>query len=41
MVVFWPISYPLAKALDNYFGEHGATRFEKNELKALIELHGK
>ncbi|CAD8150082.1 unnamed protein product [Paramecium pentaurelia] len=40
MILFWPISYPLAKMLDSYFGEHGSTRFQKNELKALIELHG-
>lgn len=40
MILFWPISYPLAKILDSYFGEHGSTRFQKNELKALIELHG-
>ncbi|CAD8055141.1 unnamed protein product [Paramecium sonneborni] len=40
MIVFWPISYPLARMLDSYFGEHGSTRFQKNELKALIELHG-
>ncbi|CAD8137953.1 unnamed protein product [Paramecium octaurelia] len=40
MILFWPISYPLAKLLDSYFGEHGSTRFQKNELKALIELHG-
>ena len=40
MILFWPISYPLARVLDSYFGIHGSTRFEKNELKALIELHG-
>lgn len=40
MILFWPISYPLSRALDSYFGEHSATRFKKNELKALIELHG-
>ena len=41
MFIFLPIVWPLAKILDWYFGLHGAPRFEKNELKALIEIHEK
>ena len=39
MIVLYPITYPLAKVLDKVFGEHNVMRFQKNELKALIELH--
>ena len=31
--------YPLAKFLDWLLGVHSKTRFEKKDLKALIELH--
>lgn len=41
MILLWPIAAPLAWMLDKYFGEHSSTRFQKNELKALIELHAK
>lgn len=33
------ISYPIAKVLDMILGEHMATRYSNNDLKALIELH--
>eukprot|EP00344_Euplotes_crassus_P003404 CAMPEP_0196996352 /NCGR_PEP_ID=MMETSP1380-20130617/2254_1 /TAXON_ID=5936 /ORGANISM="Euplotes crassus, Strain CT5" /LENGTH=550 /DNA_ID=CAMNT_0042412287 /DNA_START=71 /DNA_END=1723 /DNA_ORIENTATION=+ len=33
------ISYPIAKILDCILGEHMATRYSNNDLKALIELH--
>lgn len=39
MIISFPISYPIAKVLDHYFGEHSATRFNKNQLVAFIELH--
>lgn len=41
MVVLYPITYPLARALDRMFGEHNLVRFQKDELKALIEMHGR
>ena len=34
-----PFTYPLAKFLDWLLGTHHKTRFEKNELKTLFELH--
>jgi len=39
MWVLSPLCVPLAKCLDSYLGVHGKTRFVKNDLKALIELH--
>lgn len=33
------IAYPIAKVLDAVLGEHMATRYTNNDLKALIELH--
>ncbi len=34
-----PISYPIALLLDKILGEHHKSRFNNNNLKALIELH--
>lgn len=33
------LAYPLGAFLDWLLGIHGATRFPKRDLKALIELH--
>lgn len=33
------ISFPLGKMLDLILGEHGKSRYNNNDLKALIELH--
>ena len=33
------VAYPIAKILDCILGEHMATRYSNNDLKALIELH--
>jgi metal transporter CNNM len=33
------VTYPIAKILDMVLGEHIATRYTNNDLKALIELH--
>lgn len=39
MFLMYPLTYPLATTLDKLFGAHSTLRFQKNELKALIELH--
>jgi len=39
MFIFYPICYPISVFLDNLLGLHGKTRFVKQDLKALIELH--
>lgn len=39
MKLLWIVCYPLAKFLDWLLGTHSAKRFEKKDLKALIELH--
>lgn len=37
--VLFPISWPIAKALDKILGHEEGKRFQVDELKALIELH--
>lgn len=40
MIFFWPISYPLSKLLDCFFGHHQKVKKLRNEdLKTLITLH--
>jgi len=39
MKLLWIICYPLALFLDWLLGIHSVKRFEKNDLKAIIELH--
>ena len=39
MKMLWIICYPLALFLDWLLGTHSAKRFEKKDLKAIIELH--
>jgi len=39
MFIFYPICYPISVGLDHLLGLHGKTRFVKQDLKALIELH--
>lgn len=39
MVIFGIFAYPLGSFLDWLLGKHGAKRFPKRDLKALIELH--
>lgn len=39
MKILWVLTYPLALFLDWLLGTHSLKRFEKNDLKALIELH--
>jgi len=38
-IVLGIVAYPIAKILDCALGEHMATRYSNNDLKALIELH--
>ena len=39
MKLLWIITYPLALFLDWLLGTHSLKRFEKKDLKAIIELH--
>lgn len=39
MLLFAILAYPLGSFLDWLLGKHGAKRFPKRDLKALIELH--
>lgn len=39
MILLWIVTYPLAKFLDWLLGTHSLKRFEKKDLKAIIELH--
>lgn len=39
MKLLWIITYPLALFLDWLLGTHSIKRFEKKDLKAIIELH--
>lgn len=41
MKVTSPFSYPIALSIDYLLGVHGVTRFDNEELKALIKLHTK
>lgn len=38
-IVLGIVAFPIAKLLDLILGEHMATRYSNNDLKALIELH--
>ena len=39
MLISWPLSYWLGKALDIILGEHHKSRYENSDLKTLVELH--
>ena len=39
MIVSWPITFWLGKALDIILGEQGKTRYQNQDLKALVEMH--
>ena len=39
MIVSWPITFWLEKCLDIILGEQGKTRYQNQDLKALIEMH--
>jgi hypothetical protein len=42
MYITAPITWPIAKMLDWWMGEHQvAQRFNKEQLKELIKMHGK
>lgn len=39
MYITSPITWPIAKALDVWMGEHKAQRFKNQELQELLKLH--
>jgi len=39
MYVTSPISWPIAKCLDHFLGEHQIQRYDNTQLKKLIKLH--
>ena len=39
MYICFPLSYPISLILDCLLGKHTKSRFQNNDLKALIELH--
>ena len=39
MIISWPLSFWIGKALDVILGEHHKTRYLNTDLKALVELH--
>ena len=39
MIITWPITYWLGKCLDIILGEQGKTRYQNQDLKALVEMH--
>ena len=39
LIVSWPITYWLGKCLDIILGEQGKTRYQNQDLKALVEMH--
>ncbi|MCQ2815697.1 MAG: CNNM domain-containing protein [archaeon] len=39
MIISWPLSFWIGKALDIILGEHHKTRYLNSDLKALVELH--
>ena len=39
MIVSWPITFWLGKCLDIILGEQGKTRYQNQDLKALVEMH--
>lgn len=39
MLISWPITFWLGKALDIILGEQGKTRYANSDLKALVEMH--
>ena len=39
MIISWPITFWLGKVLDMILGEQGKTRYQNQDLKALVEMH--
>ena len=39
MLISWPLSYWLGKALDIILGEHHKSRYENSDLKTLVEFN--
>mmetsp|Transcript_36118 Transcript_36118/g.32506 ORF Transcript_36118/g.32506 Transcript_36118/m.32506 type:complete len:200 (+) Transcript_36118:462-1061(+) len=39
ILALWIVCYPVSKALDYFLGTHHKTRFNKTDLKTLMELH--
>lgn len=39
MIISWPITFWLGKCLDIILGEQGKTRYQNQDLKALVEMH--
>ena len=39
MIISWPVSFWLGKCLDMILGEQGKTRYQNQDLKALVEMH--
>ena len=39
MIISWPITFWLGKALDFILGEQGKTRYANQDLKCLVEMH--
>ena len=39
MIISWPITFWLGKALDIILGEQGKTRYANQDLKCLVEMH--
>ena len=39
MIISWPITFWLGKCLDIILGEQGKTRYQNQDLKAIVEMH--
>ena len=39
MIISWPITFWLGKALDIILGEQGKTRYDNQNLKSLVQMH--
>ncbi|CAG9335555.1 unnamed protein product [Blepharisma stoltei] len=39
MVIFFPVSYPIAKLLDKIFGHGHSKKLKNDDLKALVRIH--
>ena len=39
MIIFFPVSYPIAKILDCFLGSQHGKKFKNDDLKALVSLH--